>query len=76
MDFQTYEREGHQAYAKLAETIAAVIGVVVRGVPDLRVQQIQHRAKGLKSLRDKLEERGFLQSDAMKTRSRTSPAAA
>jgi ppGpp synthetase/RelA/SpoT-type nucleotidyltranferase len=61
MNFETYEREGHYAYAKLAETIANILSVIVRNVPNLRVQQIQHRAKRPSSLRTKLEQRRNLE---------------
>jgi ppGpp synthetase/RelA/SpoT-type nucleotidyltranferase len=63
MNFDDYRREGHFAYARLAETIARILDVVLKNVPDLRVQQIQHRAKTFDSLRSKLDDRGISQSD-------------
>ncbi|MEQ1941672.1 RelA/SpoT domain-containing protein [Mesorhizobium sp. VNQ89] len=67
MDFAEYEKEGHRAYLKLAETIANILDVVVKGVPDLRVQQIQHRAKATDSLRLKLQNRNILTSDTIES---------
>jgi ppGpp synthetase/RelA/SpoT-type nucleotidyltranferase len=58
MDFTTYETSGHAAYARLAATIASILGVITAALPDLRVQQIQHRAKAPASLKKKILERG------------------
>jgi ppGpp synthetase/RelA/SpoT-type nucleotidyltranferase len=58
MDFTTYETSGHAAYARLAATIASILGVITAALPDVRVQQIQHRAKAPASLKKKILERG------------------
>lgn len=63
MNFDDYQREGQTAYARLAETVARIVAVVLKGVPDLRVQQIQSRAKSIKSLGSKLSDRGVGEDD-------------
>ncbi|WP_404934598.1 hypothetical protein [Nitratireductor sp. L15S-10] len=63
MNFDDYQREGQAAYARLAETIARILDVVLRNIPDIRVQQIQSRAKSVKSLRTKLHDRGAAEGD-------------
>lgn len=63
MNFDNYQREGQAAYARLAATIARILDVVLKNVPDIRVQQIQSRAKSVKSLRSKLDDRGAAVGD-------------
>lgn len=63
MNFDAYQREGQAAYARLAETVARILNVVLRNVPDIRVQQIQSRSKSVKSLRSKLDDRGAAEGD-------------
>ena len=65
MNFDAYQREGQTAYARLADTVARILNVVLKGIPDIRVQQIQNRAKSVKSLRTKLDDRGILESDSI-----------
>jgi ppGpp synthetase/RelA/SpoT-type nucleotidyltranferase len=57
MNFEEYLRGGNIAHGRLAETIAQILEVVLSRVPDLRVQQIQHRPKGVESLKRKLANR-------------------
>lgn len=63
MNFEDYQREGQEAYARLADTVARILDVVLKNVPDIRVQQIQSRAKSIKSLRTKLDDRGAAVGD-------------
>lgn len=63
MNFEKYQRDGYAAYARLADTIARILDVVLKNVPDIRVQQIQSRAKSVKSLRSKLNDRGAAEGD-------------
>lgn len=65
MNVDDYEREGHTAYGRLADTVARILDVVLRSKPDIRVQQIQSRAKSVKSLRSKLDDRGAAEGDAV-----------
>jgi ppGpp synthetase/RelA/SpoT-type nucleotidyltranferase len=55
VNFQTYERSGRSAYAALAETVAGVLAAAMAQRDDLRLQQIQQRAKDPTSLKKKLE---------------------
>ncbi|MCO8020295.1 RelA/SpoT domain-containing protein [Brevundimonas diminuta] len=58
MNFAEYEKAGRQSYERLASTVAAILGVILAGMPTVRVQQIQHRAKGPASLKKKIEMAG------------------
>lgn len=57
MNLDEYERGGREAYAQLAATIADIIKMIVSGMPEIRMQQIQSRAKHPDSLRVKLSAR-------------------
>ena len=59
MDFDEYEKSGQAKYAKLASTIADILRVALDQRAELRIQQIQHRAKDPSSLRKKLAQRGI-----------------
>lgn len=63
MDFEDYQREGQTAYARLADTVARILSVVLKSIPEIRVQQIQSRAKSVESLRTKLGDRGAAEGD-------------
>lgn len=67
MDFSEYEKSGQAQYAKLSSTVAGILTVVVRDLPSVRVQQIQHRSKSPSSLRKKIEDRGGLLTDHVET---------
>jgi len=58
MNFAEYEKAGRHSYERLASTVAAILGVILAGMPTVRVQQIQHRAKGPASLKKKIEMAG------------------
>jgi ppGpp synthetase/RelA/SpoT-type nucleotidyltranferase len=61
MDFETYSRSKLSDYAALAETIAGILRAALGASPEsFRLQQVQHRAKNLESLRKKLEDRGIV----------------
>ena len=61
MDFETYSRSKLSDYAALAETIAGILRAALGASPEsFRLQQVQHRAKDLESLRKKLEDRGIV----------------
>ncbi|MGO9995821.1 MAG: hypothetical protein ACLPTF_25370 [Steroidobacteraceae bacterium] len=63
MNLRTYETDGRALYARLAELVAGILNTVIRQQAELRLQQIQHRAKDPSSLRKKLERAGALESD-------------
>jgi ppGpp synthetase/RelA/SpoT-type nucleotidyltranferase len=58
MNFADYEKAGQARYAKMASTVASILEVIARDLPGVRVQQIQHRSKSPKSLKQKIEDRG------------------
>lgn len=63
MNLRTYETDGRALYARLAALVAEILNTVIRQQAELRLQQIQHRAKDPSSLRKKLERTGALDSD-------------
>jgi ppGpp synthetase/RelA/SpoT-type nucleotidyltranferase len=66
MTFDDYVREHHRQYAEFAATVRGIIDAALRSRPDLvRPQHKQARAKGVNSLRRKLEERGLLGSSTI-----------
>lgn len=62
MDLATYELTGQRSYEELARVVAAILQVAINQYGDLRLQQIQHRAKHPASLRRKLEKENALAS--------------
>ena len=54
MNLAEYENGGHALYADFAEAVAAILQAAVAEHDDLRLQNIQHRAKSAVSLRAKL----------------------
>lgn len=54
MDVGEYENGGRALYADFAEAVAAILQAAVAEHSDLRLQNIQHRAKEVDSLRAKL----------------------
>jgi ppGpp synthetase/RelA/SpoT-type nucleotidyltranferase len=63
MNLRTYETDGRALYVRLAELVAGILNTVIRRQAELRLQQIQHRAKDPSSLRKKLGRAGALESD-------------
>jgi ppGpp synthetase/RelA/SpoT-type nucleotidyltranferase len=64
MNFSEYERSGKQLYGELAQLVKSLVEAAVAGREDLpRLQAVQVREKGLKSLKRKLEKRGILGAD-------------
>lgn len=63
MTFDEYERAGKQLYADFAALIAALLGKAVAERGEIRLQHVQHRPKGLKSLHDKLVKQGIAPDD-------------
>jgi len=63
MNLRTYETDGRALYARLAALVAEILNTVIRQQAELRLQQIQHRAKDPSSLRKKLERAGALDSN-------------
>jgi ppGpp synthetase/RelA/SpoT-type nucleotidyltranferase len=64
MNFPEYESGGKALYEELAQLVKTVIEGAVAEREDLpRLQAVQARAKGLKSLKRKLEKRGILESN-------------
>lgn len=67
MNFADYEKAGQASYAKMASTVASILEVVARDLPGVRVQQIQHRSKSPKSLKQKILDRGGSLTDDVET---------
>lgn len=63
MNFEMYERKMRSVYSDLAETVGTILESAIKAHPDLRLQQIKHRAKDPESLKKKLEEVGALESE-------------
>lgn len=54
-----YEKEGRDTYGRFAQAIAGILRAALQPLSNIQVQQIQHRAKDLKSLRKKVADRGI-----------------
>ena len=63
MNFNQYAGEQRDRYVDFANTVAKILETTIRGSGNLRLQQIQSRAKQPSSLRGKLEKVGKLESD-------------
>ncbi len=63
MNFEIYEKQMRSDYADLAKTIGAVLESAIKAHPNLRLQQIKHRAKDPEKLKKKLEKAGELESE-------------
>jgi ppGpp synthetase/RelA/SpoT-type nucleotidyltranferase len=67
MNYEMYERKMRSNYADLAETVRMILEAAIMAHPNLRLkqglQQIQHRAKEIESLKKKLEKAGALGSE-------------
>jgi ppGpp synthetase/RelA/SpoT-type nucleotidyltranferase len=58
MKIAEYEAGGKDLYERLAVAVETVLREATEGLADVRVQQVQHRSKGLVSLRKKMADRG------------------
>jgi ppGpp synthetase/RelA/SpoT-type nucleotidyltranferase len=54
MNFDTYERRGRASYAAFAESVANVLTAAIKTQPNIRLQDVQRRAKDPASLKKKL----------------------
>jgi len=63
MNFEMYEKQMHSEYAALAVTVGKILEAAIAAHPNLRLQQIKHRAKTPDSLKKKLEEINALESE-------------
>ena len=63
MTFDEYERAGKKLYEAFAKVIATLLSDAVAERGEIRLQHVQHRAKGLQSLRDKLIKHGIAADD-------------
>ena len=55
MDFETYSQTNRFQYAELAEIVASVMNAALKAYPaKFRLQQVQHRAKSIDSLKKSL----------------------
>jgi ppGpp synthetase/RelA/SpoT-type nucleotidyltranferase len=63
MKFDDYQREFYSRYHQFAETVKVILEKAIEASELPRPQSIQHRAKSPKSLRDRLEEIGKLDSE-------------
>lgn len=67
MNLSEYELHGRHAYEDLAKTIARIVDTITKDAVDFRVQQVQARAKGVKSLHAKLTDRDALESETIES---------
>jgi ppGpp synthetase/RelA/SpoT-type nucleotidyltranferase len=65
MNFQAYEREFYFRYEEFAATVKLILEKAIEASDIPRPQSVQHRAKSLKSLRDRLQESGKLDSETI-----------
>lgn len=66
MDFETYSRTKRFEYAELAEIVASILSAALKAYPTkFRLQQVQHRAKGIDSLKKKLEDRNIISTTTL-----------
>ena len=65
MKFDDYQREFYSRYRQFAETVKVILEKAIEASELPRPQSIQHRAKSPKSLRDRLEEIGKLNSESI-----------
>ena len=69
MNFEEYERDGQNAYAMLATTVAAILTAAINAEGDsYRLQQVKARAKQVASLRRKLEQRSVGDTTTLETK--------
>src|SRR5262245_14511393 len=54
MTLDEYENGGRQRYEEFAKLVASLLSEAIAKRGEIRLQHVQHRAKGVKSLRDKL----------------------
>jgi ppGpp synthetase/RelA/SpoT-type nucleotidyltranferase len=54
MTLDEYEKSGKQPYEELAKLVASLLSEAIAKRGEMRLQHVQHRAKGVTSLRDKL----------------------
>jgi len=67
MNLQEYEKGGQALYAEFCEIVANLLKRALENEPGYRLQQIQHRAKGVVSLRARLEQQDAPSADAIET---------
>ncbi|MEQ8747086.1 RelA/SpoT domain-containing protein [Pyruvatibacter sp.] len=65
MNLQEYEHGGQALYAEFCEVVADLLKRALEKEPGYRLQQIQHRAKNIASLRVRLEQHDALATDAI-----------
>lgn len=58
MDLEEYKNTGRSQYERLAKVVSELLGRAIADEPGYRLQQIQHRAKAVESLRRRIEEIG------------------
>lgn len=63
MNFQDYEREFYSRYEEFAGIVKLILEKAIEASDVPRPQSVQHRAKSPKSLKDRLEEGGKLDSE-------------
>ncbi|MGZ8163914.1 MAG: hypothetical protein ACXW04_00215 [Methylobacter sp.] len=65
MNLGQYAAGQRDRYADFAKAVAQILSAAIRKNAQLRLQQIQDRAKQLDSLKAKLAKAGLLESDAI-----------
>lgn len=65
MNLAQYVAAQQDRYKDFAELVAAMLEPSIRGKHQLRLQQVQSRAKNSASLKGKLEKAGLLESNAI-----------
>ena len=63
MDLEEYKNTGRSRYERLAKVVSELLERAIAGEPRYRLQQIQHRAKTVESLRRRLDEDGQVATD-------------
>lgn len=62
VNLEAYEKQGYRLYEDLAATVASILDAAIRVLPELKLQQVQRRAKDPVSLRAKLLARGAVEA--------------
>ena len=65
MDLEEYQSQQRAKYAAFAETVASILTAALSHEGSLRLQHVQHRGKDPQSLKEKLADRGILDTTTL-----------
>jgi ppGpp synthetase/RelA/SpoT-type nucleotidyltranferase len=65
MDLEEYQSQQRAKYAAFAETVASILSAALSHEPSLHLQHVQHRGKDPQSLKEKLADRGILDTTTL-----------